>query len=67
MKAKYIFREVAGITMTQPDNNQKYIHVSMKEGINRYGGGALEAILSEYAQLDDETMCEQQDHHKLPS
>ena len=39
----------------------------MKEGINRYGGGALEAILSEYAQLDDETMCEPQDDHKLPS
>jgi hypothetical protein len=53
LEIKDMFRKVVGVTMAQMAKADKYAQVSVKEGINRYGHKAVEAVMQEYAQLDD--------------
>jgi len=50
-----MFKKVVSITMAHIKSASKHEQVSMKEGIKRYGQAAIQAVLKEYAQLNDKT------------
>jgi hypothetical protein len=65
LEVKDMFRKVVGVTMTQMASADRYAQVSVKEGIKRYGHKAIEAIMTEYAQLDDRTIFDPMHTSKL--
>jgi hypothetical protein len=60
LEIKDMFRKVIGITMSQMSKEDRYAQVSVKEGIKRYGHKAIEAVMKEYAQLDDRIIFDPQ-------
>ena len=56
IKVKDMFRKVMAITMAQISAASKHDQVSVEEGIRRYGNKAVEAVLSEYSQLNDKSV-----------
>jgi len=50
---KDMFKKIVSITMAHIKSASKHEQVSMKEGIKRYGQAAIQAVLKEYAQLND--------------
>jgi len=60
-----MFRKLVCITITQLSRTEKYVQLSIKEGIRRHGDKALEAVLKEYSQLDDKEMFDPQNAKRL--
>ena len=60
-----MLRKVIGIVMTQMSKHDKYAQVSVKEGIQRHGQKAIDAVLTEYAQLNDRNILEPKHAHEL--
>lgn len=56
VKVRDIFRRVMKITMSHIASASKYDQVSVEGGIKRYGNKAIEAVLSEYSQLNDKNV-----------
>ena len=56
-------RKVLGTIMTQISKSSKHTQVNVREGIKRYRDRAVEAVIKEYAQLDEKDKFE----HKDPS
>ena len=54
MNTKDMLRNVIGITMTQISKEDRYAHVSINEGIKRHGQKAIDAVLAEFMQLNDQ-------------
>ena len=48
-----MLRKVTGIVMNQISKQDRYAQVSVKEGVRRHGQKAVNAVLSEFAQLND--------------
>ena len=53
LKVRDLFRKAMSITMSQIKAASKYEQVSVEEGLRRFGNKAVEAVLSEYSQLND--------------
>ena len=53
MKSKDLYRQVTGILMNQLKEQDKYAQVSVKEGVRRHGQKALDAVMTEFAQLNN--------------
>ena len=53
LKGSDMFRKAVGITLTQMSKVDKYAQVSVREGIKRHGQKAIDAMMKEFAQLND--------------
>ena len=51
-----MLRRVTGVVMNQMSKQDKYAHVSVKEGIKSHGKRAIDAVLSEFTQLNDKNI-----------
>ena len=67
LKRNDMFRKVLGTIMNQIAKSCKHAQVNVKEGIKRYGDRAVEAVIKEYAQLDEKGTFEPKDPSKLTS
>ena len=52
MKSNDLHHRIIGVTMLQMTQEDKYAQVSVTEGIKRYGGKAVAAILPKFTQLN---------------
>lgn len=64
IKTKETFHKVMGIVIAHMPKVE-YDDVSMKQGLERFGERAVEAVLKEFAQLDDSDSFEPQYAHPL--
>jgi len=60
-----VFRKTVGVMMAQLSKEDKYAQVSVSEGIKRHGVKAIEAVLSEYTQLNDRNIFRPMHHTQL--
>jgi len=52
------FRRIVGIIMANVQTASDYEQMSMKKGIKKFGEDAIQAVLAEYAQLDNKEVFE---------
>ena len=64
IKMKDTFRKVVGIVMSHLAKSE-YADVPMRKGLERFGEKAVEAVLKEFAQLDDSNSFEPHHAHLL--
>ena len=67
VKVRDMFRRVMAITMAHISSATKHDQVSVEEGIRRFGDKAIEAVLSEYAQLNDKNVFKSRFANELSS
>ena len=58
-------KNITGIMLSQMTNVDKHAQVSVKKGIKRYGQKAIDAVLNEYAQLDNKTIFDPKKQESL--
>ena len=65
VKVKDMFRRVVALTMTHIKSAAKHEQVSVKEGIRRFGDKTVDAVLTEYAQLNEKNVFAPVNANKL--
>jgi len=65
VKISDTFRRIVGIIMANVQTASDYEQMSMKKGIKKFGEDAIQAVLAEYAQLDNKEVFEGVDPDSL--
>jgi len=65
LMVKDMMRRVVSIIMSQISKESKFAQVSVKEGIKRFGESAINAVLAEFGQLNDQKIFDPKFAHEL--